>query len=137
MPKYLNSNTVDTFLGINRIGAGDIFETKEFFSSLPAGVTKLQDAPMFNPILDSAVITSTTTKTVPANVSSYGVRVYVQAGSCTVTLNGGANLPVLNLLAGEAWEMVMHNRLVDTVTITGTGNFNYTVFTAGTVRFTA
>jgi hypothetical protein len=138
MPKYLNSNAVDTMLGINRIPAGETFTTKEFFSTLPSGVTKVADVPFFNPILDSAVLSTTTTKTIPAGASSYGIRVYCQAGLVNITLSNVANTPVLYLVPGESWEMVMHNRLVDTVILTISGTspvINYTVFTAGTCQF--
>lgn len=140
MPKYLNSNAVDTFLGINRIGAGETFETKEFFSVIPAGVTKTADAPMFSPILDSAIIagnSGTVTKVIPAGVSSYGIRISCRTGAITVQFSHVDNDPELYLLAGESWEMVMHNRLVDSVLITlsASTQVNYTVFTAGTCKF--
>lgn len=140
MPKYLNSNAVDTMLGINRIGAGETFITKEYFSVLPSGVTKVADAPFFNPIIDSAVIagdSGTTTKTVPAGSSSYGIRLYCLSGAITVQFNHVDNDPELYLIAGESWEMVMHNRLIDNVIITlsAGSKVNYTVFTAGTCQF--
>lgn len=138
MPTYRNANPQDVLLnGQYRVGAGETLTIKEWLKNLPANVTEVTTAPYFNPIIDSAVITSTTTKTIPAGTSSYGIRVYCVSGACTVTLSSASNTPVLNLLAGESWEMVMHNRLVDTViiTIASSANVNYTVFTAGTCQF--
>lgn len=123
MPKYSNSNAVDTFLGWLRIPAKGSIETESMFATLPSGVTQTDLTPNNNPIIYSVTVTGSsgvTTYAIPDQYNNYTIRIRISTGSAVVALNDASLTPTLSLLAGEQVGWRVMNRTIGKVIITGT-----------------
>jgi len=129
MPKYKNAGTTTVTIGDLRLAPGETKSTLVFIpGSLPTNITEEASAPTIRPFISSAILTTTTTVTVPETftdpisassvdlVGNYIVSVYVGAGECTVQLNGIGVAKQVGLY--ETYSIRCLSRTVDTLVVT-------------------
>lgn len=106
MPTYINST--DTVVEIDgvRIEPGEIVKVNAFLEPLPAGVTRTSVSPNVDPILYSALISTTTTVDLTTTLAgingSYELNFFCATGSVSIQLvDSGTTAKIL--VAGERW----------------------------------
>jgi hypothetical protein len=114
MPKYTNTTTDLIVKGDLRIEAGQTIETRQWLSPLPAGVTKLADAPYDDPIILSQAI-ATGTVAIPVGVTgNYKISVFVVTGTITMKQNS-ASATARIFGTGEQWSAICLSRTIDSL----------------------
>ena len=132
MPKYLNGSTRRIVIDGAPIGPGESVETLEFLDltntdAYPAGVTKVTDAPMYNPIILSQEVIGDTTIAIPLTddlgnkVTRYTIHFYVETGEPVITFSSASNLPALKLYTGAKWNVRSYGRIINDIRIAVTG----------------
>lgn len=129
MPKYYNSNTTSVdFEGLHL----DPKETKDTYiwlTSLPSGVTKVSDLPMYDTVILSQEVTSPTSVAIPVSTKgNYKISIYATTGAkATFKLNSSdGTARVVGAL--DKFELTCLSRIVDSVIFTAiTGSVFLTV----------
>lgn len=97
MPKYLNSNSSDTYVDGVVIPAGKTYETTRNFITLPTGVTKISDLPCYNPCVVSEIVSGSENDVEDVEVpttyggeglDTYYIKVLGVVGSASISFNG-------------------------------------------------
>jgi len=132
MPEYLNGSTKRIVIDGAPIGVGERVTTLEFLdltdtNAFPAGVVKVADAPMYNPIILSKEVTGDETIAIPLvddlgnKVTRYTIHFYVETGEPVITFSSASNLPALKLYTGAKWNVRSYGRIINDIRITITG----------------
>ena len=122
MPTYKNNGTDFAILESTRVYPGKTYETLSFIETLPTGVVKTSDTPMFNPVLLDQTVTTTTTITVPTGENNVNLVLYSVSGTWTAAFNSASNTPVMTVVEGVLVTKKFLNRTLDSVILTGSGN---------------
>ena len=128
MPKYRNDNSYDATIGNYRIPAKGVLETKVCFpdSWLPDGVTRIADAPFYNPVILSVLkegsAGGTDTIDIPEEVNGqkverFKVAIHCLAGSVNIKFNVNAFSPVIRLEADESWQEPCTERYIEKIIV--------------------
>jgi hypothetical protein len=103
-----------------RIEAGETVRLTPYLTDLPSGVTKVDDAGCFNPIILSQVVTSPTTITVPTTIKGgYQVGIFSQEGETSIKYNTSDNTAAI-LAEGTGMSVACSTRIIDSIIITPT-----------------
>jgi hypothetical protein len=118
MPKYTNTGTSLIVVGSLRFEPKDTLETPIWLETLPTGISKLADAPYFNPTILSQKVSTTSTVTIPnVTESSYKVGVFVLSGEVSLKLNSDSGTARL-LGAGMSFEAICVSRTINDLRFT-------------------
>ena len=124
MPKYTNTTLNLIVVGDLRLEAGQTVETRKWLSPVPAGVTKLADAPYDDPVILSQAI-STGTVAIPVGVTgNYKISVFVVTGVITMKQNS-ASAVARTFGTGEQWSAICLSRTIDSLIFVVTGGTGY------------
>lgn len=117
MPKYKNTTNENKVLETNIIAPKEEMVTPVWYPDLPAGLEKVSDEPMYNPIVYSDVVTGDTTIDIPNNVKNVLVDIYVESGRVEVRFNSDGNNPPVKLGDGMVWSRRFVSRLINDIRI--------------------
>ena len=117
MPRYRNTTNENKVLGSNIVPPKGEISTFVWYPTLPTGLQKVSDAPMFNSVVFSDVVTSDTTVTLPNSLRNFLVDIYVESGRIEVRFNSDSNNPPLKLGDGMVWSRRFVNRLINDIRI--------------------
>ena len=126
MPRYTNTGSTQVVVGSIRIEPGQTVDSRIWLTTpLPAGITKLADAPIFDVVVLSQKITATDTVAVPASLeTNYKVSVYCTAGDVTVQTDTAASTGRI-LGTGMVWEALCLQRTINSLIFTVSGGTAY------------
>jgi len=118
MPTYQNTTNEKKIVGSQILGPGKTYLTNVIFDPLPAGVVRISEEPIYNPVLHSAAYTGDANVAVPVGEQAYLVDLYVEAGTWEIQFNDAAMAPPLVLVEGTTWSRKYINRLIELIIMT-------------------
>ena len=121
MPRY----TSDTSRPVGQIyiNAGQPTDSYEFIQNLPVGVVVDKTQYLFDPVIDSVKISSTTTYTIPATTTGYLIKLYCLSGEVAFQVNTTGKSTLLG--AGMSWNCLQTQRNIETIKFTITTGVVY------------
>lgn len=129
MPKYTNGNNTSVDVEGIHFDPKETKETYQWLTTLPSGVTKVSDLPMYDTVILSQKITSPTSVAIPASVKgNYKISIYPTTGAeATFKLNSSdSTARVVGAL--DKFDLTCPSRIVDSIIFTAiTGSVYLTV----------
>ena len=135
MPTYKNITRQRQALNGKVIEPSGIIYTPAYYNENEIKLLKINDAPYYNPVLYSEVITEKTTIQIPekdnlgAWVVKYAIHFFVEKGRIIIRYNNEKNDPPLYLYETAKWNVRCHNRTIDKII-----NYNSSIFLLGFVN---
>lgn len=127
MPTYTNSGQNRAALKDGtQIGPGESLQKYENFLTLPAGVTKTSDLPVWNPVIISSRNTGnsgTDTVTIPTavngkDVETFNLDIFCSAGRVSIKFNDSSFSPPIILASGEGYSEEITFRKITSILVT-------------------
>ena len=134
MPTYKNTNANDIAISGYRIpGRNGTVAIQHYLltADLPAGVTKISDAPYWNQTVISTVYTGNNgdseTVDIPQTINSAPVtaikgQIYCRTGSVSITFNSASNTPAIILKSGFMFSLSTMERNINDIRISYTSD---------------
>jgi len=128
-PTYKNVTNQRQILNGKVIDPGQTICTTAYYNENDVKLLKIDDAPHFNPIIFSDVITEKGTVKIPEKdnlgerVVKYAIHFFLERGRVTIHYNSIKNDPPLNLYESAKWNVRCFERVIDTIVINSEENF--------------
>jgi len=129
MPTYKNVSSLKQTLNGKVVEPGQTVCTPVYYDENDVRLLKVDDAPFFNPIIFSDVITEKGVLQVPEKdnlgerVVKYAIHFFLESGKILLHYNSEKNDPPLNLYTGCKWNVRCFERTIDKILIDSDENF--------------
>lgn len=123
MPLYKNTTTERVSLAGMLLDPGEAKAIESWISPLPAGIVKLSDSPMYNPVIYAAKHNAAGTITIPTGETRFNIHIAVTSGEVTVYFSSGSNTPPLVLYNGARWNIKCFERAINDIRLSSAGVF--------------
>jgi len=129
MPSYKNVTSSRQTLGGKVVEPGKVVCTTSYHNENDVKLLRVDDAPYFNPILFSEIITSKGAIEVPKKnnqgeyVTRYAIHFYLEKGEVEILYNSVKNKPALKLYSGCRWNLRCFERTIDQIIVESNQSF--------------
>jgi hypothetical protein len=128
-PTYKNVTSLKQTLNGKVIEPGQTVCSTSYFDENDVKLLKVDDAPYFNPIIFSDVITEKGVFKIPERdnlgerVVKYAIHFFLEKGRVVIRYNSAKNDPPLNLYESAKWNVRCFDRTIDKIIIDSAENF--------------
>ena len=129
MPSYKNVTSSRQTLDGKVVEPGKVVNTMTYYDENSVKLLKIDDAPYFNPVLLSEVVTEKGTIKVPKKnnlgeyLTRYAIHFYLEKGEVEILYNSVKNKPALKLYSGCRWNLRCFERTIDQIIIESNQSF--------------
>jgi hypothetical protein len=123
MPTYRNVTNIRQTLNGKVIEPGQTYCSPIYFNENEVKLLKIDDAPYYNPLIYSEVITEQCVVKIPefdnagVRVSKYAIHFYLEKGMVVIHYNHIRNDPPLNLYTEAKWNVRCSDRTIDKIIV--------------------
>jgi len=129
MPTYKNITSLRQSLNGKVIEPSGVVHTTSYYNENEVKLLKIDDAPYYNPVLFSEVVTERMTIQIPEKdnlgerITKYAIHFFAEKGRVIIRYNSEKNDPPLYLYETAKWNVRCHDRTIDKIIIDSDENF--------------